>query len=322
VTGAAFAGIPGVVLGHNRWLSWGSTTNYADLTDTFQERVVPDPGSPSGLSTVHRRQREHVIPIPQVFRQNILGNSVPDDLSIVPPGGPVPPVTLIVPRRSQGPVLDLDVQNGVAISVQFVGFEATREGDALCGFAESRSLDDFRRALQFFDGRDLLILRSLSEALELLAGPAFEAAFGRSRSTGDYRWGRLHRIAFEHPLGDPFGVPPAGGAFPPPLPDVAGIPTDGGWISVDAAAHSVRAFDAESFRFAHGPSVRWIQEVDVGMHRPARVAFPGGVSGVLGHPDHVSLLPGWLTNDDFALAFRGPDLARVQRSVTRFVPGP
>ena len=91
---------------------------------------------------------------------------------------------------------------------------------------------------------------------------------------------------------------------------------------MDAGAHAIRAFDAESFRFADGPSMRWIMEVDVGMHRPARLALPGGASGVLGHPDHVSLLPGWLTNDDFPLAFRSGDLALVRRSVTRYVPQP
>src|SRR5467141_1599423 len=62
--------------------------------------------------------------------------------------------------------------------------------------------------------RDFVILRSLRAGLDLLATPAF---FG-SANQNDYRWGRLHRVVFAHPLGSVFSIPPAGGAFPAPLP--------------------------------------------------------------------------------------------------------
>ena len=32
-----------------------------------------------------------------------------------------------------------------------------------------------------------------------LAGPSFAPAFGGSPAQNDYRWGKLHRIVFEHP---------------------------------------------------------------------------------------------------------------------------
>jgi penicillin amidase len=34
VEGEGFAGVPGVIIGHNRWISWGATTNPMDVTDT------------------------------------------------------------------------------------------------------------------------------------------------------------------------------------------------------------------------------------------------------------------------------------------------
>ncbi|MBI1852119.1 MAG: penicillin acylase family protein [Planctomycetes bacterium] len=151
-TGSSFPGTVGVVLGHNRFVSWGSTANYADVTDTFQEQLVPDPSSPSGLSTVHLGELEPVIPIPIEFRQNNPGNGVADDLTVVPPSADVPPVALIVPRRFDGPILSLDLASGFALSVQWTGFAATREIDAILGFDSATSLADFRAAIQYYDG--------------------------------------------------------------------------------------------------------------------------------------------------------------------------
>jgi len=40
VEGEGFAGVPGVIIGHNRWITWGATNNPMDVTDTYQEKVV------------------------------------------------------------------------------------------------------------------------------------------------------------------------------------------------------------------------------------------------------------------------------------------
>ena len=149
-TGNSFAGVPFVILGHNQFISWGATTHYMDVTDTFQEQVVPDATSPSGLSTVYQGQLEHVIPVPETFRKNNF-DGVPDDLTVVPPSDAIPPVTLIVPRRNNGPIVKLDLTTGVALSVQYTGFSPTRELDTFLIWNEARNLEDFRRGLQFFN---------------------------------------------------------------------------------------------------------------------------------------------------------------------------
>jgi penicillin amidase len=151
VIGHGFAGAPLVVLGQNADVAWGATTNPMDVTDTFQEQIAPDPTSPSGLSTVHLGRLEHVLPIPEVFRANHPGNGVSDDVTVVPAGGPIPPATLIVPRRNQGPIVALDLAHGTALSVQYTGFSATRELDAIFAWNEARSLDEFVAGLRFFD---------------------------------------------------------------------------------------------------------------------------------------------------------------------------
>jgi len=150
VYGTSFPGTPAVVIGYNAHLAWGATTTGFDVTDTYQEQVVPDPSSPSGLSTLYRGNLEPVIPVPEVFRANVPGAGA-DNVVVVPPGDAVPAYTLIVPRRNNGPIVKFDVSSGIALSLQWTGFSATRELDAVFGFDRASTLDDFVSALQYFN---------------------------------------------------------------------------------------------------------------------------------------------------------------------------
>ncbi|GAA4465427.1 penicillin acylase family protein [Phytohabitans houttuyneae] len=151
VTGQGLAGIPYVVVGQNRQLAWGLTTNLLDVTDMYQERIEPDPTSPSGLSTVYQGRKEHVLAIPESYRINTRTPGQSDTIVPVPPGGAVPAATLIVPRRNNGPIVDANVAAGVAVSVQYAGFSGTRELDSFRMVNLARGLDDFKQALSFFD---------------------------------------------------------------------------------------------------------------------------------------------------------------------------
>ncbi len=621
VFGSGFAGAPFVIVGHNRHISWGATINPLDATDVFQEQVVRDTDSPSGLSSIYMEAREPIIPIPEVFRVNQIGNGVPDDLMVVPPGGSIPAATLIVPRRNDGPIIQIDMGTGTALSIQYTGFSATRELDTFIKWNVARGLDDFIDGLQFLDfgsvnlayadtqgniayftsaespiredlqmatviglppffirngsggnewlpvqnpqpgqaipfeilpfaempqiinppagwfvnanndpagvsldnnalnqlrpgggifylnpafdlgiragrvteliemkltsddrkisfaemqqiqadvalgdaqvfvpfisaafanaqtegahlalaalvadpriveavgrlkkwdfttptgipqgydasdidgmrmdpseeeiaasvaasiysvwrgrfinntidatlnalglpgpgsretvkalrnlldnfatnnglgasglsffnvpgvsdpndRRDILILKSLRDALDSLASDEFAPAFANSTDQMDYRWGRLHRIVFEHPLGVPFSIPPAGGAFPAPLAGLMGIPTDGGFETVDASRHDVRGDEANAFMFDRGPVNRFVAETN--RHRVrAESIWPGGTSGVLGDANYANLLPLWLTNDSIPLLTRNNEIKKNAATVTKFVP--
>ena len=161
VIGSGFAGLPGIVLGHNRQLSWGLTVNAVDVTDVYQERIVPDANSPSGLATVYRGQQEALIPIPQTFRYNQLGDGEADNLTLAQGqvgDVSIPAATLIVPRRNQGPIVQLDRAAGTALSVQFTGFSGTREVEAFLGIDRAENLQQFQRALQYYDTGSLNVL--------------------------------------------------------------------------------------------------------------------------------------------------------------------
>ena len=629
VTGSGFAGVPFVIVGHNRWIAWGATVNPMDVTDVYQEQLVPDATSPSGFSSLYLGNREWVIPIPEQFSFNRL-DGIPDDLELAPPGPfgstVIPTATLIVPRRNQGPIVSVYEATGAALSVQYTGWSGTREVETFLRWDLARGLDDFVGGLQYFDcggqslayadtsgniayftssempiredlqaqvldgtppwlvrngqggnewlpvqhpqpgqavpfeilpfdemphvvnppagwfvsanndpagttldnnplnqlrpgggiyylsagydagfragritglvrdavagggrisfadmqafqsnvalldaeyfvpfitralqraqaggadpalaamatpgvveavsrlaawdfttptgiregydaadengqladptdeekrasvaatiysvwrgqfirntidatlaaiplppgvalprpgsqlavtalahllrtfdvtmgtgasglsffnvpgvsspldQRDIVMLASLEMALTRLAGEPFRPAFATSTDQNDYNWGKLHRIVFRHPLGGPFSIPPAGGAFPAPLAGLPGIPTDGGFGAPDASEHNARAQSVNDFMFGSGPVNRFVAEAGVPGVR-AESVWPGGTSGVLGNANYANLLPLWLTNDTIPLLYRQHDLNVSTASVEKFVPG-
>jgi len=151
--------------------------------------------------------------------------------------------------------------------------------------------------------RDILILASLRDALDLLASESFAPAFNRSTNQNDYRWGKLHRIVLRHPMGGQFNVPPAGGAFPAPLAGLQGIPVDGGFEVVDASTHNSRASTLDGFMFSNGPVRRSVSEATSSGIR-GYTSLPGGVSGVITSPNYVNLLKPWLTNEAFEIVLQ------------------
>ncbi|MEN6559405.1 MAG: penicillin acylase family protein [Acidobacteriota bacterium] len=614
VTGQSFAGAPTVMIGHSPWFSWGFTNPYVDTIDYYAEQVVPDADSPSGLSTIYLGRAEHIIPVPETFRARVNGQ-----LAVVPPGSGIPAATLIVPRRNDGPIVQLTPATGAALSWQWTGSGASQELEGALAWAEARTVGDFARGTRLFtfpqnivfigrrgdfgyflageipiredlqagavngappwlvrngrggnewlpvvnpqpdqalpfeiipaeemphavnppagfvvnanndpagitlgndplaaerpgggiyyigysfnigsragritellknkiaggavsfedmkriqadtvlmdarffvphilaananaaragaaeplalfrfdpalqeavarlaawdfttptgipegydagdtfgglgspssaeiaasaaatiyalwrsqavtsvfdaklspyglplpypgtsladlrhlleafpanrgvggsgidffaypgvpspeDRRDIYLLRALRSALDMLAGDGFANAFGHSTDQSDYRWGKLNRLIFKHPLGSIFNIPPAGGEFPPPLQTLSGIPVDGGFNTVDPASNTVRAVDENSFLLVYGPVSRSVAE-----GRPSGIrgvsSLAGGVSGVLGSPHYWSFLPGWLTNTDYYDQYFGPDeLEGHVSSILKLVP--
>jgi penicillin amidase len=166
--------------------------------------------------------------------------------------------------------------------------------------------------------RDTIILLSLRQALDRLAGPEFAAAFGGSAALDDYRWGRLHRVVFDHALGGQFDVPGAGG-FSHLAPDLPGVAKAGGYGSVDASTHGARAQGVNGFMFSSGPARRFVAEMAPG----APVVFqviPGGQSGDPTSPLYANQLGRWLTDRYHSLPLT-VDEARAARATERvFAP--
>ena len=175
--------------------------------------------------------------------------------------------------------------------------------------------------LNFFSaGLTETVAGSLQQALDLLASDEFAPAFANSTDVMDYRWGKLHRIKFDHPLDmDPFNVP-NGGGFMDLAPDLPGLARQGGFEAVDASRHSARADGLNEFMFGSGPARRFVGEMTpdgVIGHQ----TIPGGQSGVFLHPNYSSQLPLWLTNSYHPLAFGSEEGDAVAVTSYTFGPG-
>lgn len=206
--------------------------------------------------------------------------------------------------------------NTIDATLARVGLGAAAPVDSASMAALRHLLDTFPTArgvgasgLSFFEvagapspeaARDIILLGSLAEALDALAGDAYAAAFARSTDQLDYRWGRLHRIVFAHPLGAPFDVPNTGG-FTDLAPGLPGVPKAGGYGVVDASSHAVRASSANDFMFAHGPARRFVGQVSPTGSEAFQI-IPGGQSGDVRSPHYASQLGRWLTNRFHPLA--------------------
>jgi penicillin amidase len=142
----------------------------------------------------------------------------------------------------------------------------------------------------------------------LLASDEFAPAFGNSQNVMDYRWGMLHRIVFDHPLGGPFNVPGTAfaGGFTDLAPDLPGLARAGGFGAVDVANHSARADGLNEFMFGSGPSRRFYGVLDPAGIQAGNI-LPGGTNGIFLHPWYANQMGRWLTNQYHAVFNRGHD---------------
>jgi penicillin amidase len=176
------------------------------------------------------------------------------------------------------------------------------------------------------DRRDVTLLAAMRAALDLLASDAFAPAFGNSTDQDDYRWGRLHRITFDHPLGPAFSIPPAAG-FDNVSPGLSGLARDGGYEVVNRSGFSARADTLNGFKFNHGPVRRYVGEAgvnwgSVGDIRGVNV-MPGGPSEDPSSPQYATQLGKWLTADYHKVRMtREPNQANAISIETFVAPTP
>jgi penicillin amidase len=142
---------------------------------------------------------------------------------------------------------------------------------------------------------------ALRAALDALASDAFAPAFGNSTNLDDYRWGRLHRVTFDHRSDPLASIPPQAG-YADLAPGLPGISRDGGYEVVNASGFSARADSVNGFRFGSGPVRRYVGQPlwgknGAGPRISGENVVPGGSSGIPGDPLYAAQLGDWLTAD-------------------------
>jgi penicillin amidase len=143
VTGFSFAGVPGVIVGHNDRLAWGFTNVGPDVIDLYIEKINPDN--------------------PNQYEYN--GQWVDMELAtevIEVSGGE--PVELVVRRTRHGPLItnvygpledfgldtDIDLPEQYAIAMRWTALEPNRLIGAVLGYNKAQNWEEFRQAARDF----------------------------------------------------------------------------------------------------------------------------------------------------------------------------
>lgn len=143
VMGAQFPGAPGVILGMNRRLAWAATTSNLDVTDVYQETIVPCDGNAQAPCVVWKGQkvpltsREEVI---EVGRPGEVTGSVKVTLWDVPHHGP------IIPRVTAAH--GVEPLGSQELSIRWTGYQPSNLLRAVLGLNRARSVDEAARALE------------------------------------------------------------------------------------------------------------------------------------------------------------------------------
>ena len=153
VNGVSFAGVPGLALGCNDVICWGATVHPMDVTDVYQEELVLDPTLGLPVATIFDGQQEPLVAIPQAFNVNQVGDGTADNLADAGIGPLDGGLSLVVPRRNNGPIIALDIsqQPVTALSVQYTGWRGTLELEAFRRFLSATDTAEFKDALTYFD---------------------------------------------------------------------------------------------------------------------------------------------------------------------------
>lgn len=174
--------------------------------------------------------------------------------------------------------------------------------------------------------RDILLLKSVSDALNLLSGEAFANAFQYSNEQNDYRWGKLHRIVFNHPMGEPLTIPSQGADFAPPLDGLLGIPTDGGFGSIDPSSHKVYSNHEDDFMYSQGSANRYVSQQGIDTKEiQAKSIWPGEVNASQSNtsqPDEAknTMLKQYLTNDRININYSVKDINKNRQKILYLKP--
>ena len=148
VNGTGVAGAPGHVLGCSSFACWGMTVNPLDITDFFTEEFLTNAlGLPT--HTLYKGEPEPMTQVMNSWFFNVIGDDVPNNLQRADIGYTDGAISLVIPRRNDGAVIDIDGSNG--LSFMFTGSRDTHEFTMFRKAATASSMEEFIEALQFFD---------------------------------------------------------------------------------------------------------------------------------------------------------------------------
>ncbi len=129
--GHTFAGVPIILVGQNEDLAWGVTTTTMAASEVYIEELVVDgEGAPTGVVF----EGQDVDFVRKTFTVEFSDGTTEDR------------ELLFVPHH--GPVRDIDVEEGVALTLKWTGQDVSTDADAFFNLSRSTDLDEARDVLR------------------------------------------------------------------------------------------------------------------------------------------------------------------------------
>ena len=144
VSGFGFAGLPGVIIGHNGTLAWGLTNLGADVTDFYLERTDPEAGT-------YTRDGEQV---PLATRTEVIEVNGSDPVTLEVRStehGPIVSDVLDLGRVTSAPTPDGGGRGRIEVSLAWTALIPGHTADAIFAFAQAKDADDVAAAAALFD---------------------------------------------------------------------------------------------------------------------------------------------------------------------------
>ncbi len=144
VSGFSFAGVPGVVIGHNADIAWGFTNLGPDVSDFYLERIVGQTYQRDG-AWKPVTSREETIKVAGGADQHITVRATehgPIMSDVLPP---VRDAGSRAPTQEKG-----DGKQDYAVSLAWTGLLPGRTADAIIGLNKARTFAEFREAARSF----------------------------------------------------------------------------------------------------------------------------------------------------------------------------
>jgi penicillin amidase len=144
VSGFSFAGVPGVVIGHNDHIAWGFTNLNPDVSDFYLERIIGDTYQRDGQWQPIEKRTETISVAGGAdqeitVRSTVHGPVLSDVIADLEDAG------ARAPTQQKG-----DESARYAVSLAWTGLQPSRTADAILGFNLATDFDEFREAAKSF----------------------------------------------------------------------------------------------------------------------------------------------------------------------------
>ncbi|WP_327315699.1 penicillin acylase family protein [Streptomyces sp. NBC_01235] len=148
VSGYTFAGMPGVIIGHNQTISWGMTNSGVDVTDLYLEKLSGDDGYVYDNKVKPFITREETIKVAGGASKKIVVRQTQDGMPLLSDRDDE---LVNVGKKATVDAAAPDRGDGYGVALRWTALEAGTSVNAVFDLNKAKDWDDFRAAAKAFD---------------------------------------------------------------------------------------------------------------------------------------------------------------------------